>query len=769
MKQITLKHKILFGYIILTAVIVGMVAVLFNERQRVRSLESGANDIAQIRKSINTAHRQITILATYGESVIAWNEEDYLAYHNRRVNTDTLLQQMKQTCSGLVLPEQIDTLRFLLSDKEEHPYGIMQVVKFQKSADSLLLNHRYAATSAPQTITRKKKGMAGFFGKKETVQVPQSNTSIYALNRKLIKMYEERAEAMAARMDSLRSRNLELNRKLYTLVSCLDSQAENALNEKRSYLEESYIISTRIVFGLFAFAAILLILSYLVIQRDMKREAIQKAKTEKVIEKNDELLETRKNIILAISHDIRAPLNIINGSAELAMETRDKRHRNVHLANIGIVCRHILHLLNNLLDVYRLNESKETCNNVSFDLKALLERISSGFSRIINDKGIQFHTDFRNTDVILYGDADRIEQILDNLLSNSVKFTEAGTITLRADYADGRLSLQVTDSGIGMSKETMSRIFRPFEKLASQTNSDGFGLGLPITKGIVHLMGGTIEVESEQGYGSTFIVSIPLSVSDEEIKHADLAAPTSGTLPRYVLVIDDDTLQLKIVNEMLERNGVMCTVCSNVKDLVKEMRKKDYDLLLTDIQMPNTDGFGVLTLLRNANIGNSRLIPIVAMTARGDQEKESFVKSGFSDCIYKPFSTSELLCLLAAFANNREEDDIMFPDFRTFTTDVEDKVGLLRMFVRQSRKDMDDLRSAMEIKDIRKLRDVVHRIQAPLEMLQSDELLYDYIKILKNGTSSMKIIEEYTARIIEHLSVLVKETENEIRRISHET
>lgn len=157
-------------------------------------------------------------------------------------------------------------------------------------------------------------------------------------------MYEERAEAMAARMDSLRSRNLELNRKLYTLVSCLDSQAENALNEKRSYLEESYIISTRIVFGLFAFAAILLILSYLVIQRDMKREAIQKAKTEKVIEKNDELLETRKNIILAISHDIRAPLNIINGSAELAMETRDKRHRNVHLANIGIVCRHILHL-----------------------------------------------------------------------------------------------------------------------------------------------------------------------------------------------------------------------------------------------------------------------------------------------------------------------------------------------------------------------------------------------------------------------------------------
>lgn len=112
---------------------------------------------------------------------------------------------------------------------------------------------------------------------------------------------------------------------------------------------------------------------------------------------------------------------------------------------------------------------------------------------------------------------------------------------------------------------------------------------------------------------------------------------TTFPLPQSVLVIDNDRLQLEIVKEMLERNGVSCTACSNAKELVKEMRKQDYDLLLSDIQMPGTNGFEILALLRNSNIGNSRTIPVIAMTARGDREKEAFTGSGFADCVYKPF------------------------------------------------------------------------------------------------------------------------------------
>lgn len=142
---------------------------------------------------------------------------------------------------------------------------------------------------------------------------------------------------------------------------------------------------------------------------------------EGVIDRNNELLETRKNVILTISHDIRGPLNIIYGYVELAKDTRDRKRRNHHLENIETECKHILHLLNNLLDVYRLNESKETCNNVPFNLNDLLERIVTGFSHIANNKGIIFHHDSQNTDVVLCGDMDRISQIIDNLLTNAVK------------------------------------------------------------------------------------------------------------------------------------------------------------------------------------------------------------------------------------------------------------------------------------------------------------------------------------------------------------
>lgn len=229
----------------------------------------------------------------------------------------------------------------------------------------------------------------------------------------------------------------------------------------------------------------------MIIQRDIREKEKNRKRLEDTIKQNISLLEMRKNIILTISHDIRAPLNVIGGSAELAMDTRDKKRRDNHLNNIKIVCRHITHLLNNLLDVYRLNEAKETRNDVPFNLDDLLGRTVSGFSHIVNNKGILFDHQFDNTGVKLLGDMDRIAQIVDNLLTNAVKFTESGTISFNARYGDGHLYLEVKDTGIGMNEIMLSRIFRPFERLASETNTDGFGLGLPITKGLVDLLGGT--------------------------------------------------------------------------------------------------------------------------------------------------------------------------------------------------------------------------------------------------------------------------------------
>lgn len=767
--KLLLQHRILFGYIILMAVIGSMAAIMFHERIRVHRIEKEISDIREANRTIIAAHRFITVLATLGESAITWDKEDYYRYQKHRLRADSLLQILQQNYERFVPTMQIDTLRILLANKETHLYKFMGLFQQQ---NSLLLKHLPTITQQARnfhTITRKKKGIAGFFGAKETVQIPISSKTVHSLNEQLISMEEERQQTINAYTDSLRIQNRKLNRKLSMLIKNLDEQTQAKFQDKELHINESYERSILIVTLLIISAIILLIISYLIIQRDIRQKEKTRKRMEETIKQNASLLDMRKNIILTISHDIRAPLNVIGGSAELAMDTRDKKQRNNHLNNIRIVCKHITHLLNNLLDVYRLNEAKETRNDVPFSLNDLLERTVSGFTHIVNNKGILFNHRFDNTDVKLLGDMDRIGQIIDNLLTNAVKFTESGTISFNARYDDGRLSLEVKDTGIGMDEIMLSRIFQPFERLASETNTDGFGLGLPITKGLVDLLGGTITVASEAGSGSTFWVTLPLPVTNELIEDENTISSYTGSLPQDILVIDDDPMLLNIVKEMLERNGVTCTICTTAKDVVKAMRNQNYDLLLSDIQMPGTNGFELLALLRNSNIGNSRTIPVVAMTARGDRDKEAFLNTGFTDCIYKPFSSSELLSLISGIKKQQTDDGRHSVDFNTMLSEVSDGVKLLRSFIAQSEKDREELESAMKKSDRMKMRETAHRMQPSWDLLHTGDRLMAYRTLLKDGAQDDTVVKEHTKQIIDYISTLIAEAEDEIKRQINET
>ena len=763
----SIQRKILFGYFISVTVIGSMAAILLHERNRVQKIENETMAVRQIQREVNTAHRYITLLAMRGEIALAWEEEDFEDYRSLRLRVDTMLQTMQDSNEEFVSRAQIDTLRHLLANKEEHLHQIMLLFREQDNPDGLLLT-RLPEEAKAQIVTRKKKGVAGFFGAKETVQVtPSTSATLHALNKELQSMQEERQETIDTYADSLRRHNKALNRKLRTLIATMDDQTERILTEKEQHLEASYNRSVRIITWLIVSAIVLLVISYLIIQRDLREKARTKKRLEETIKQNTALLEMRKNIILTISHDIRAPLNIISGNAELAMDTRERKRRNIYLDNIGIVCRHVVHLLNNLLDVYRLNEAKEIRNDVPFNLHELLERTASGFSHVVNNKGIRFDCYFRDTEVRLYGDADRIEQIIDNLLTNAVKFTESGTISFNVSYHSGQLVMEVKDTGIGMTEETLSRIFRPFERLTSQSNADGYGLGLPITQGLVNLLDGTIEVTSSIDRGSTFRVTLPLPETDEPLVGENRMLPCPEHLPHNVLVIDDDGMLRDVIKEMLERNGVPCTVCSTAKEVVSSMRCKDYDLLLSDIQMPGTNGFDLLTLLRSSNIGNSRTIPVIAMTARGDKEKDAFLDVGFTACIYKPFSSSELLGLLSTIKRCRKDDgqDI---DFSIMLSEVSDKVKLLRSFIIQSEKDMEELSAGMNDCDRHKLRETVHRMQPMWELLQMENALSSYHALLKDDTATDDAVREHTRQIMECTAKFIAEAENEIKRQTNE-
>ena len=703
-------------------------------------------------------------LTMFGETILEWEEADTALYRVKRLKVDSILCEFKNFYSG----ERIDSLRHLMAEKEIQLFNISQLFEQQvELGEELAERVPVIAYESTQEPPKKKGGFLGLFKKKEkTPSQSTTYTKLYTLNRDVIRKQSEQSRRLSETADSLAQRNLNINLKLKNFITVLDERVTADLQER-----EEQIIKTRErtkvwLGGITAFIFLALLLSYIVIMRDYGRKERGRRKLEASNRKNAELLEMRNKIILTISHDIRGPLNNIIGYTELTLDTREKKKRNLQLKKVLGRSKHILHLVNNLLDVYRLNQAKETMHPVPFRISDLLNRVVDGATQPINDKGLLFEHEFIGVDTVVKGDVDRIEQIINNLIANAVKFTSAGHIGFNVTYMDGTFTMKVSDTGMGMTEDMMKRIYLPFERAANAENSDGYGLGLPIAHGIVTMLGGTINVESELNKGTTFTVTLPLPVTNEPIEEESVSFDASLHLPKNVIAIDDDILQLELVKEMLERNGVSCTICSKVDKLTEELRKKNYDLLLSDIQMPNTDGFKLLELLRRSRIGNSKDIPIVAMTARSESEREALLEAGFDGCIFKPFSMNELLKVIASVVKGREPGSET--DFSVMLANVSDKKKILRKMIETCEKDIVDLKIAMTAENRESMRSIAHRMFPMWEMVSMDEILLAYRNVLKDTDCDTQTVLNHTNHIITHIEHLIEDSRNEIERIVDE-
>ena len=706
-------------------------------------LEREVKEIHRLRQNVHEAYVHMLDLTMFGETILEWEEADTALYRIKRLKVDSILCEFKNFYSG----ERIDSLRHLMAEKEIQLFNISQLFEQQvELGEELAERVPVIAYESTQEPPKKKGGFLGLFKKKEK-DPPQSTTStkLYTLNRDVIKKQTEKSNRLSATADSLAQRNLRINEKLKSFITTLDERVSADLQQREQQIIETRERAKIWLGGITAFIFLALLLSYYVIMRDHTKKERGRRKLEESNRKNADLLEMRNKIILTISHDIRGPLNNILGYTELAMDTREKKKRNLQLKKVLGRSKHILHLVNNLLDVYRLNQAKETIHPVPFRIADLLNRVVDGVTQPINDKGLLFEHEFIGTDAVVKGDVDRIEQIINNLIANAIKFTSAGHIGFNVTYVDGTFTMKVSDTGMGMTEEMMKRIYLPFERAASAENSDGYGLGLPIAHGIVTMLGGTINVESELNKGTTFTVILPLPITDEPVEEESVSFDASLHLPKNVIAIDDDMLQL---------------------ELVKEMRKKNYDLLLSDIQMPNTDGFRLLELLRKSRIGNSKDIPIVAMTARSEGEREALLNAGFDGCIFKPFSMNELLKVIASVVKGREPGSET--DFSIMLANVSDKRKILRTVIESCEKDIVDLKISMTNENRESMRSIAHRMFPMWEMLSMEEILLAYRNVLKDPDSEIQTVLAHTTHIITHIEHLMEDARKEIERIADE-
>ena len=741
--KLRLHLRIILGYLIMIPIIGSMVVILINERHRIRTIEQSATEINAVRNKIYSVHRNITELSILGESFIGWNEDDYQSYHSKRILTDSLLQTMKPLCSEYINPEQIDSLAHLLSVKESHLLYILKTLERQEKTDSLLINHLpeiAKRATRVRTVKRKKTGIAGFFGGKKTIQILPSAEELYAFSDSLVTRQQMQSAEMDAYIDSLRIRNQALNIQLNLLVSDLDTQAQTAFGHRERKIAEAQALSVRLFTITISTAIFLLFLSYLAIHREMKRNDQERKRREKLIvelqesnEANEKLIKLRRNLIQNVTHELRTPLTAISGNAELLLNDTEADSRMRHAQTIHDAAGRMAGMINSLLVYFRLDSGKETPNIKPFKLRSIAETLATEFAPLADGKHLSFTVE-NHTDEIVNGDKNRILSIGSNLLSNAIKFTKSGTITLRTDYKNETFTLSVEDTGTGMTEKQQARIFTPFERLGNAVTEDGFGLGLAIVSDTVKLLKGNISVESEPGKGSRFTVSLPLPKAEEtavsEKKHENHVSLSNCN----ILAIDNDILLLNMLHDMYRQHGVECDTCQNVGELTDLMRAKDYDLLVTDLKMPEVNGYEVLELLRTSEIGNSQTIPVVAATAAGYVEEEELKERGFAAMLPKPCSIDELLAVTERCIKRNKTNRINLSPLLAFGN----KRRTLEKLATTTQADMDEVRKATEAKDMEALDNWVHHLRSSWMLIKAEQPL----KVLYDAIHKEKISDE---------------------------
>lgn len=746
-KKMSLQHKILFGYVVLVAVIGSMAATLLHERKRLREIEAETVKIRSVRLDINKAHSRITGLAIRGESVVAWEEADYRDYRRHRLLTDSLLQTLKPHCREYVHPGQIDTLRHLLAEKETHLLRIMQNLDHRDERDSLL------ATQLPEvakratrvrTIRQKKKGIAGLFGKKEEIRVMPSAGELHALSDSLTAMQRKQEKEMDAYADSLRIRNRELNRTLNSLVSDLDRQAYLSFSKREQKTEDTRNESFSLLAVTLSVAAVLLFLSYLTIHREIKRNADEKRKREKLIEKlqetirqNEELTREKQNIMQTITHELRSPLSAIRGYAEMIATDKESSICIRHAKTIGDTSGRMAGMIDTLLNYFRLDSGKETVCSLPFRVKSIAEILETEFMPQMEKKRLAFET-VNEADEVVMGDRNLILRIGSNLLSNALKFTQKGSVRLITGYSDGNFMLAVDDTGTGIDKGKQNRIFKPFERLGNAATQDGFGLGLAIVRSLAELMDGSITVESVPGKGSRFTVTLPLEKATETERQPSSYTVTHHLSGCSVLSMDNDQMVLGMLHDMFEQSGVHNETCMDMGGLTEKLRGSRYDLLTTDLKMPDISGYEVLELLRSSDIGNSRTIPVLAITGSGSVTEEELKQAGFSAVLFKPFSIDELLAVAEqCIGENRTRYIDLTPLFA-----YGNKRHRLECLISETEKEMAGIRKAIDNADKDKIDGWIHHIRSSWMLIRAEQPLQElYEAIHENRT-----MEEIQAR-----------------------
>ena len=370
--------------------------------------------------------------------------------------------------------------------------------------------------------------------------------------------------------------------------------------------------------------------------------------------------KAKSDFLAKMSHEIRTPMNAIIGLLDsIALEPLSNKQSN-NLMNIKKSSYALLNIINDILDFSKIEAGKFILNPVNFSLISLLDNINSLWKNTAAIKNLDYeYESSENLPRFIFADETKLRQLLENIISNSVKYTRSGKIQFKAYSDDANLYFKIIDTGIGIKADEIKNIFKPFEQFDVQKNRNivGTGLGLPIAKHICNIMRGIISVESVYGKGSEFKVCIPFVagesfiVSDEIKDNVAFSAPDAK-----VLVVDDIDMNLIVAETILETFGIRPDIAVSGADAIELIKQKEYDLIFMDQMMPEMDGTEAVAIIRKFNDYYSR-VPIIALTANALRGADKiFLENGFNGYISKPIDIKLMEQCLGRWLNGGESD-----------------------------------------------------------------------------------------------------------------
>ena len=796
----SVTYKIIAGYGLATVLAIIAFWVIYNQITDYAEINSVSDDNSKKLILVGEATTSLYEAESLTRNIIQTSDID--RFENYRNKVDSIIKtidRISELSYDTLQIKKMDSIKTLVDSKTKNFASLIEVYRERKNRnlqqnviDQLKKtsdeygNYRDLDERFQNYTADKKRALKRILelSKKDNEQRLTSQTLDSVANRfyKALAQIEAKERKYENKIEAKENELLKndqiLTRQLRDLMTGIEVNVRNEYNQRLAK-SRKILNRTSNFFVIFIAISIVVALIFLIlITTDVSKS--QKFRNELQAEKNytETLLKTRESLINTVTHDLRSPLNTVIGYSSLLEKTGLNSKQTHYLDHLKKSSDYILHLVNDLLDLSKLEAGRMIIEQLPFSPKKLIKETVSSAIPIEDKKNLTITLDIREELAKSYlSDPFRIKQVLTNLINNAYKFTESGTIRILGYLEENGLGRQqiiivVQDTGIGITKEQQQRIFQEFAQGDNSTEKKygGFGLGLAITKKIIDLLGGTITLESTPGEGSAFTVAIPVIPSLENIavtKAEEVPASQIQFNQQKVLLVDDDPSQLALTQEVITMAGLDYDSAVNGKEAFVLIQKCSYDLILTDIQMPVMDGFELLQHLRENTDKN---IPVIALSGRTDMNSSDYSKKGFTDSLRKPYAPGDLLQVIAdilpmaksislskAVTTSENNTDFSLEDLEIFAQGDKDSLySILDTFVEGTTDNIKELKRAITEKNKTQIRSIAHRMLPMFRQIKAQKIV-PVLQHLENPETQLSTTDfnDLNAKLIKPIEDLI--------------